>query len=429
MQRLATLLLLTVLLIPSAHAQLSPADQKAVDQVAFELTKVTVEFIATDKKTFGNLAKTTCDTCTSYEGLIQFIKSSKLAKADDLVRDAQKQVASLTTPTATADQILTGLKQYLHTRATTGDERERRTKLPSYATYQTQVAQMLSDAGVEEITNQVASTPADTTDMGDSIPPVSSVTKADAGILSFGGLALVLSLLNLVGLVYLWSLRGKKTTSTSLADTQLAEVSRRMVTLETERKDLLNRMTRLERSLASTTERPAPAPAPRPLDPVVTKPTPTVLAPEPLRQAQAIPPVTLQPTPAPRPATAVPAPQPLGQKQAAPSNQPRRRETVFYGRTADLGDGFSVGSLFDAPNREVVFQIEVRTESQAVYQVMEEPGAQQLALSDPYSYLADACEYMAKPMPNARIRTNQPGQLALQGDKWKIVEKAKISFY
>lgn len=433
MQRLLNLFLLAALTTPLAHAQLDSTDQRLVNQAAFQLTKATVEFVATDKLTFGNLAKTTCDNCVDYASLIQFINASKLTKADELVRDAQKQVASLTTPTATADQILTGLKQYLHTRATTGDDRERRTKLPSYAVYTTQVAQILTSAGVEpgatapETTDPVAATPADTMDTGEMISPVSSVAKADAGIFSYGGLALVLSLLNLAGLAYLWSQRGKKKPTSSSADNPVAELSRRMVALETERKDLLNRMTRLERAGAAATERPAPA-APRQPDAIAPKPSPVNPLPESPRPSS-VPAATALPTPAPRPTQPAPAPQPATQSQAAPSNQPRRREVVLFGRTADLGDGFSVASLLETPDRDTVFQIEVRTDSQAVYRVTEEPGAQQLALSDPYSYLADACEYMAKPMPNARIRTNQPGQLALQGDKWKIVEKAKISFY
>lgn len=428
MQRLLTLCLLTVLSSPLAHAQLDSTDRNVVNQAAFQLTKATVEFVATDKLTFGNLAKTTCETCTDYASLIQFIKASKLAKADELVRDAQKQVAALTTPTASASQILVGLKQYLHDRATKGDNRERRTKLDSYKTYTTQVARILSSAGVESGTEaDLASVPADTTDTGEAIVP-ETVKKGDTGgLFSIGGLALLLSLLNLAGLVYMWLQRNQKTESP--ADAQVPELSRRVSLLERERKELLNRLNGLEKNTPSPTNRPVTAPEPRRTEPTVApKPATAAPTPEPMRPVQATPPTAAQP--APPPTSPVPTPvQPSFQPQAAPANQPRRRETVLYGRTADLGDGFSVASLLETPDRDTVFQIEVRTESQAVYRVTEEPGAQQLALSDPYSYLADACEYTAKPMPNARIRTTQPGQLALQGDKWKIVEKAKISFY
>lgn len=81
------------------------------------------------------------------------------------------------------------------------------------------------------------------------------------------------------------------------------------------------------------------------------------------------------------------------------------------------------------PDRDTVFDIQLQSDVQAFYRVSENPDAQRLALSDPYSYLNDSCEYMTQPTPGSRIRTEQPGRLALQGDKWKIIEKAKISFY
>ncbi len=435
MQRLLNLFLLTVLISPLAHAQLDSTNQNVVNQAAFQLTKATVEFVATDAKTYGNRATTTCPACNDYPSLIQFIKTNKLTKADELVNDAQKQVASLTTPTATVDQVLTKLRQYLHDRVTKGDGRERRTTLASYKTYTGQVAQILASAGVESGSEtDLAAVPADTTDTGEAVMP-DTVKKGDTGgLFSFGGLALLLSLLNLAGLIYMWSQRQTKASPT-MRNPLIDELSSRVSTLERTHKELINRLNKP----ASAPVAPTPASEPRRQEPVAApanvapRPAPTAPAavapptvtptPEPARQTQAATPVA----PAPQPVT--PAPQPAVVQNPVPSNQPRRRDVVLYGRTADLGDGFSVGSLLETPDRDTVFQIEVRTDSQAVYRVTEEPGAQQLALSDPYSYLADACEYMAKPIPNARIRTNQPGQLALQGDKWKIVEKAKISFY
>ena len=242
---------------------------------------------------------------------------------------------------------------------------------------------------------------------------------------------MLLSLLNLGGLVYLWLIRNRKTESA--ADAQVPELSRRVSLLERERKDLLNRLAGLEKHTITPTQ-PRSATTPEPARPAQTPapatnpPKQTVPAPEPARPVQPATPVSAPVATSPV-APVTPTPQPSFQGQGVPANQPRRREVVLYGRTADLGDGFSVASLLETPDRDTIFQIEVKTDSQAVYRVTEEPGAQQLALSDPYSYLADACEYNTKPMPNARIRTTQPGQLALQGDKWKIVEKAKISFY
>ncbi len=422
MLRLLILFLLTAILItPPIHAQLDSTAKKVVAKAAFELTKATVEFIATDKVKFPKLSRLTCEGCTDYNSLIKFTVDNKLQKADDLVRNARKQATTLTTPTATVGQILTELKRYLNDRATKGDNRERRIKLPTYADYTTRVTKILADADVPTADLQTQSDEStaastETTDTGEPVVTDPLGKQIDAGgLLSLGGLALLLSLLNLGGIVYLWLLRG------------------RVSFLEEEREKLLNRVVRLETSkVVPPVQRPIVTPELRQTEiPASPKPAP---ASEPQGLVQSISPAAAQLTPAPRPAESVlqtPAPmaQPPVQSQAAPSNQLRRREVVFYGRTADLGDGFSVASLLAAPDRDTVFQIDVRTDFQAIYHVTEKPEAQQLALSDPYSYLADACEYTAKPIPNAHIRTDQPGQLALQGDKWKIIQKAKISFY
>ena len=102
--------------------------------------------------------------------------------------------------------------------------------------------------------------------------------------------------------------------------------------------------------------------------------------------------------------------------------------SLFYARMADLGDGFSAGGLLQAPDRDTVFEIQQLNETTAAYRVSENPELQRLALSDPYSYLNDTCAYLTQPRPDSRIRTEQPGRLTLQGDKWLITQKAQISF-
>lgn len=431
MKRLLTLWLLIGLRLPLAHAQLDPATKTQVNQAAFQLTKVTVEFVATDTKTYGYRKLTFCATCTDYPSLVQFTIDNKLTKADELVRDAQKQVQTLTTPTATADQILTGLQTYLQNRVVGGDKQSR-VSLPSYKTYRAKVTDILAKAGVAPnpgdeaeptADDGLATNPADTLETDMLLADKPTVTKADSGLFSYGGLALLLSLIDLAGLILLWRQKGETDRKKVQPDNLVAEMSGRLLKLEQERKELITRLARLEKVIATPPERPAAGSPSRPADSALPRSAPAPITPRPASPTQ-----TIQPrTPSPDPASTT-QPQPVSQS-AAPSNQFRQRDTILYGRTADLGDGFSVGSLMNTPDRDTVFQIEIRTDSQAVYRVTEEPGAQQLALSDPYSYLADACEYLAKPMPNARIRTDQPGQLALQGDKWKILEKAKISFY
>ncbi|WP_138477999.1 hypothetical protein [Dyadobacter bucti] len=100
---------------------------------------------------------------------------------------------------------------------------------------------------------------------------------------------------------------------------------------------------------------------------------------------------------------------------------------VLYARVVDVGDGFSVDGLSNSKEEEAVFEIMRTTATDATFSVTESRRAQQIALSDPFSYLNDACEYAV--IPNSdRIRTQQVGRLTLQHNKWAILEKAKIIF-
>jgi hypothetical protein len=101
----------------------------------------------------------------------------------------------------------------------------------------------------------------------------------------------------------------------------------------------------------------------------------------------------------------------------------------LFARTADLGNGFSVAGLLAVAERGTVYEIDLTSPNTATFSVSQLPESQQLAMSDPYSYLSDACLYENQPGgPNSRIKTVAPGQLTLQGDKWQITEKARIGF-
>ncbi len=203
------------------------------------------------------------------------------------------------------------------------------------------------------------------------------------------------------------------------ADNPLTELGQRVVVLEQERNALLRRIKALEDTRPAApaptqpqnTVRPATSPASPPVQPPVNDPPRPA---QPVAQAQ-------------RPAEVTPsAPMPYAPSPAPPA--PRPIPQTFYGRTADLGDGFSVGGLLTVPDRDTIFEIHTRGTGQADFQVSDTPDLQRLALSDPYSYLNDTCAYTAQPRPGARIVTIQPGRLHLQGEKWVIIDKARISF-
>lgn len=228
-------------------------------------------------------------------------------------------------------------------------------------------------------------------------------------------LGLALSILALIGVVLLWwqnrlgweKLNAERRSTSGSAD-GVRELSGRVVSLERDNKALVTKLKALESQIAQlrdaqpmrvTAESAIPAmPAP------VAEPKPVA------RQADGKP-ATPRPVSGPTPRTAPVTPAKL------------------YARTVDVPGGFSVSSLVETPNRPMVFVITPTGQGQATFRVTDDFEAQRLALSDPYSYLSDACNYNSRPEANSRIHMISDGKLQLQGEKWHIIEKAEISFY
>ncbi|GAB3887285.1 hypothetical protein [Spirosoma agri] len=238
-------------------------------------------------------------------------------------------------------------------------------------------------------------------------------------------LSLILALLALIGLVLLWwqsrlgweKINSQGRSASSGSANVVQELSNRVSSLERDNKALINDVKVLKEQLgqlkqaARTDNRQPAAPAPNPQQPAaVPRPVPTQQA---VRPSE----------PAPQ-RTTMPAPTQV--QRSAPVNTPPAK---LYARTADVPGGFSVASLVETPNRPMVFVITPTGAGQATFRVTDDPEAQRLALSDPYSYLSDACNYQSRPEVNSRIHMVADGKLQLQGEKWHIVEKAEISFY
>ncbi|MGA0559181.1 hypothetical protein ACO2Q8_21160 [Larkinella sp. VNQ87] len=392
--------------------------QKKLEQSAFQMIKVTVEFLATDAQTFPKVQSTQCD-CDSYDSLKAFITTNDLVGADKLVDEARRRAAQHIAQINQPKTALTEVKDFLIQKITSGN-RANRKMLPGYTAYETKLGRIidggLSGETVAEVhspTPTVAEpvTPADTvTDTQDvSNTPT---TNSPSNWMSMAGIALSFSILSLLGVAFLAYLFMKNRQPQPSArdvqvDSQLAKLADRISKLEirknqpNENFQLNAKLDALERAVRQLEQNRAEKPA-------STTPMPKVPL-EVVAPAQAEVPV--QPTNRFRNAPAEPA-----------------KPKAFYARTADLGDGFSASGLLLKPERDTVFDILLQSDMQAIYRVSENPDAQRLALSDPYSYLNDACEYLTQPNPTSRIQTEQPGQLSLQGDKWKIVEKAKIRF-
>lgn len=419
MNRQRTYLFLLIFLIGGQAAPAQTDSTRATpnpNPVTIKMIRATVEFLATDKK-FGRKPRVPCQPCQSYEDLTRYVTQNKLMGADQVIIDARRQAQKALT--ANPATMPAALRTFLLER-TTGGPRSYRAKLPSFAGYQrTLDAAVGGTATSESPTDSVVTDDTDTTAITDdtvvtneTVAPKTSATPELMPHLSL--IALILSLISLIGVITLFLQRSRTPTEpvkhNPLAPlTNLeAEINR----MKAENRKLSDRLTTLEKGdkQPSNTVRPDQRPQnqsqPRPAQPTVPVPPASV--------AEAMPPVPTLP-----PAYNSPAPV---------ANTIRSVPTMQYGRTADLGDGFSVGGLVAAPDRDTVFEIHRQSDTAALYQVSDQPELQRLALSDPYSYLNETCSYLTQPRPGSRIRTEKPGQLSLQGDKWAIVEKAQISF-
>ncbi len=427
---------------------------------AFQMTKATVEFLATDAKTYGYQNKTTCPDCVSYPSLKKFIVDQKLTKADELVTETERWTANPATVAKPVANALLELKTQLMNRVTAGADRQHRRTLASFASYEAQMNQLagqpsanpaalVADAGQPNTvqpdgTTDEEAAQSDTTLSEEAVAGSRpTTTSADGGWLSKSGLAILLSLLSLGLAGYLLATRRKATSSPTLtteSDMRVARLNDELIHVKGESRQtiaqnerLKTRVDQLEQQVGvlqkavglsavvpaaqpatKSAEMPNVAPAVSAAAPAQTQAAPSANVPEnrPRAQSQSVPPSAAAPRSAPPPPTSAPQ---------APK--------LLYARTVDLGDGFSVDSLSEtAGDRPMVYQIQVQGPTQATFRVSDDANAQRLALGDPYSYLNDACEYASQPNPNSRIQTTKPGRLVLQGNKWAIGEKAQIAF-
>ncbi|NID10483.1 hypothetical protein [Fibrivirga algicola] len=480
----------------TANAQTEPAAQTGIDAGTFGMAKATLEFLATDQKTFGAAKKPACDGCTDYVDLTEFIKTNNLKKADGLVNDIKKHSMMLNDEFAadaftSEGAVLDSLRRYVMKRVTNGPERVHRTKLASFAAYETKMTALAGGADPEKAVNEQEAALLE----GDT--PADGTATASTGM-DWGKWAFWLSLLNLAGLVYLVLTRQRGAGGPVISDkddARLAGLQDENNRLSSTVAELANRLTIAEKKLAGAppagpanrpvertpaatqpiadrgpaergmmpqaepprrpdapAERPMGSPAPvgnqprtgygNPANPVIPPQNapmgngsagaqqasafPSQSQGAPLRTTPIIPPAPSAPG---TPVGSVDQSGTFGTATPTPPPPPAPAPTKLFARTADLGNGFSVAGLLELAERGTVYEIDLTSPNTATFQVSQSPESQQLAMSDPYSYLSDACLYENQPGgPNSRIQTVAPGQLTLQGDKWQITDKARIGF-
>ncbi|MEZ0482986.1 hypothetical protein [Fibrella aquatica] len=486
--------LLFCLLAVKALAQTAPATEPTgIETSTFGMAKATLEFLATDQKTFGAAKKPACDECATYGDLADFIKANNLKKADGLVNDIKKHSMMLNDEFAadafsSEGAVLDSLRRYVMKRVTNGAERAHRTQLASFASYQTKMTALAGGSDPDKaVSEQLAAL-----QEGESSVDGAETASTGTGT-SLGTWAFWLALVNLAGLGYLLFMsqrqRGTGTIVSDKEDARLAGLQDENNRLSSTVAELANRLTIAEKKLAASAQSTS---ANRPLDrpqipqptadrgpaergmmpqaepprradvpadrggipssaPVGNQPRPGYGNPaNPVIPAQNVPSNTPPTNPAgtfpgqsqgvPLRTTPVVSPPPSapgtfgGETPAEPTAPtpppaPAAKPTKFFARTADLGNGFSMAGLLEAAERGTVYEINLTSPNTATFSVSQSPDSQQLAMSDPYSYLSDACLYENQPGgPNSRIQTVVPGQLTLQGDKWQITDKARIGF-
>lgn len=472
----------TLILTLLTSGQLLMAQDEPITRVnereQFQMIKSTLEFLATDEKVFPRTKGGKCDNCQAYPDLTQYIRNNGLTGAGELVSSAQTEARRLLQ--SQTDQPLVKLRDYLIRRVTEGSSRAHRKQLPNYAAYTSQLNQIVADAGEQTTATDEPTTPSATVEAldaagGDPAPATTAALAQDDAPTGpetegekpfYGLLALILGIIN-SALIALLFLRNRKPApgEPTLGGNPVADLEDKVFQLETERATILSRLKALEGAAPKPVNTPlAASPAPvneRPVQlhtpqartfPVDPASEPSA---HPERVAAAAPEHRSMPVSEPSAGRAIPDPQapdlsaeninrtvenrflspepvppvsPARETAAPPANRMRPVSSLFYARMADLGDGFSAGGLLQAPDRDTVFEIQQLNETTAAYRVSENPELQRLALSDPYSYLNDTCAYLTQPRPDSRIRTEQPGRLTLQGDKWLITQKAQISF-
>lgn len=512
----------TLSLLTLTTAALAQTPQTGIEKGTFGMAKATLEFLATDTKTFPKAKETTCKDCQDYSDLSAFIQANSLKKADGLVNDIKKHSLKLNDDFAadaftSEGAVLDSLRRYVVARVTSGPERAHRKQLPSFTAYQTKMTALAGKADPEQAVNEQTAALQE----NDTPTVTEEATATTGGGSSLGTWAFWLALLNLLGLGYLWLTRQPgsrpKPAQSDRDDARIAGLQDENSRLSSTVADLASRLTTAEKKLAAVpnavlaaqnaaTAQAQPRPNPTPNQPVSqgqgvsnvprtdvprtdvprtegvsqerpanqprpnpaygNQPNPSAMPtsgmsqmPSPGQPSASTPPSSpppsnVRPTPAmpslpneagrtvsgggtPGAASAANVPAtPMNSPQgtipsavpptvpAAPAAPPRR-----YARTADLGNGFSVAGLLNEPERGTVYELDLTSPGTATFRVSQTPEAQQLAMSDPYSYLSDACLYENQPGgPNSRIQTVAPGQLVLQGDKWQITEKARIGF-
>lgn len=420
MKTLKTSLFL-LLCFANTYAQSSLGKQ--VNDAKFQIVKKTAEFLSTDKATFGNKAKSSCDKCSSYEDVKKYAVDNSLINVNTLVNELQN--TTVDTASNEWEKSLTTFKDNVVSKITTGNEKKiARIHLPGYKSYVNSLNEIINKIKTAE-TKPSASTSGDENPASQkpdlkAAKASDTITKANAPqqiapdeetvpqsslpgkIMQW--LPYIIAGILLLLLLTLWRSGNENNKKITALEQEKKDTGRELFNLKNTNADLLDTIKILEEDVKN-----------KEIDLQATEAR--------LRNAESNKNNAAQSNAPEQPTTEKPVGKITVQKPKPVI------ANIKYARYADMGDGFSNAELLDKADGETIFELTLMPNTNTgEFKVANHGAAQHYALSNVQYFLGKTCQYASFPSEDATIQTDTPGTLKLTGSKWTIVSPAKISF-
>lgn len=371
-----------------------------LNKAKVDIAMTTLEFLALDKKTFPNVVKEVCKDCSTFESLKQFIKDNELTGANKLVGEWEK----INIDEKDWQKSLQAYAEKVSKAITTGSpNKESRKSHPKFPEYQNKLT-ALQDIQIDEnspgklIADSPKVGPKDTFDLTGSGSTGSTGTDEESGSwMSYLPYAILAVFVAVFLFIYknrereVRSARRNKKPSNNSMGTYQTENIEQLQVLRQQIKVLNTKNEELSQQLSDEQRKS------QQLEKRLTELS--SMSSEPVRTSTRV-------------------------TDYVESGEITKK----YARYADQGDGFTVSELLNEEDDETVFEIVSTSNNTAHFSVTKNANAQRYALMNASYYLARTCAYTNTPTVSSKIKTDHPGKLKLQGNKWHITEPVKISF-
>ncbi len=367
-----------------------PLQQNQLNDARFQLVRRSLEFLATDRKTFTNVTQPLCTECSNKEDLVTFIKTNQLKGAEGRLGQWLTLAGSELTP-----DNLAALKLKIIYDLTSGPGKDSRKELASYKAYAADMDMIVANAR----TPAPETTPEPTAPAAATIRPTDSSPgnddSDDTYLLPPVYLYILLGLLAMTVAILLIRLRkalGKargNDEDLKKARKDLKALEKKLEEQDTQRRRSAEEITFLKDQLQVSEE---------------------ALRLERMKNLES-------------------QTQPLPVFPEVPEPQKNKAPSIMYAKYADLGDGFSASEVTDKADPETIFEITRISETSGTFKVADNQDAQRYALTNSSYFFGTTAQYDSlPPSPGCTVITDSPGELVLQGNKWRITVPAKIRF-